>query len=379
MNQRNLRICLFGTYFYNYARNTAIREGLKRLGIQVVEAHREVPKNRLDLPQDFTLWRIILRIWKNLKASWFLFFESQKVFTSDIVIVLYPGYMVLPLAWLLCLVFGKKLIFDSFLLLYEPLITERKIADPKSVKAKLLKIVQRFLLKLPDQVMVDTQLRKKFLITSLGISAHKIFVVPIGTNEDLYKPKATDPRRSGKIQVFFFGLYNPVQGTNYIIRAINLLRDQKNLTFTMLGDGLMKKEIVDYAQQNRLENVNFIGVEPESELVSHIQNCDIMLGIFSDLDIGRHSVANKIFAALACRKPLISARSPAMLESFEHQKHVFYCEPEDSESLAEAIKTLAHDRKLRETLAQNGYEIYREKFSWEKIGRSLLDGIGQKV
>jgi glycosyltransferase involved in cell wall biosynthesis len=80
------------------------------------------------------------------------------------------------------------------------------------------------------------------------------------------------------------------------------------------------------------------------------------------------TVQNKIYQAIAMKKPLISGDSPAIQSTFKHREHVYLCERANPASLADTILTLKADPQLCERLAYNGYEIFKECFSVSKLG-----------
>lgn len=388
-----MKVCLFGTYNYHYSRNSSIRDGLKKLAVDVVEVHQEVQKSRLETPKDFSLLKAASRVGRKLLTSFWLLTQYSQVAECDAIIVLYPGHLDLPIAWAIAKLSGKPLIFDSFISLYDNMIIDKKVAAENAIRTKVLKYFEKLLLHLPDKLFTDTELMKNFIIKEFNINPEKIFVVPLGANDAVYKPapltldggtqmKNTNKGDSSEVdkqqtKVFFFGLYNPLQGAPYIIRAIKRLQNDKSIAFTMLGDGPLRQEILDYAKKHQLKNVKFIGFVPEKDLVKQIQNADIMLGIFSNSSIARRVIPNKVFAALACRKPLITARSPAAEKFFTHRKHTYYCNPEDPKSLAESIKAVAIEPKLQKKLAENGYAEYKKRFTPEQIAKALINGIKQ--
>lgn len=372
-----MKVCLFGTYNQNYSRNTSIKDGLKELGIDVVEAHVNIPMERLELAEDFTPIKTSKRIIQKMLASIRLLLNYRRILPCDTILVLYPGHLDLPAAWLISKLSGKKLIFDTSISLYDTMIIDKKIAFQNTYVAKILKLVEKILLMLPDKVFVDTTLMKDFINKKFGINLKKIFVVPLGANDKIYKPSLKKNIKDDKTHIFFFGFYNPLQGAPYIIRAIHLLEKEKNLTFTMLGTGALKQEVVNYAKKYQLTNVKFIESVPEKKLVSHIQKANIMLGIFSKNYTAKRVIPNKVFAALACSKPLISARTPAMTPFFKHRKHIYYCKPADHKSLAKAIQTLSKDKTLQKKLAKNGYAEYKKYFTSKQIAKTLLAGINK--
>ena len=369
-----MKICLFGTYNGNYTRNISIRDGLKQQGVSLTEVHFEIPVERMELPEDFSLQKSLSRIGKKLKTWAYFLSKYKKVRSSEVVIVLHPGHLDLPIAWLLCLVYKKTLVFDTGLSPYDTMIVGRNMADKKSLKVRLLKFSEGFLLRLPDKLFTDTKLMKQFIVSEFGIDEKKIFIVPLGADNAIYQPKKKK-LESAVTKVLFFGMYNPLHGVQYILQAARLLRDKKNVKFTLIGDGPLKKKFVDYAKKHRLQNVTFKGFMPKEKLVEHIQGADILLGTFSNSRIMQRVIPNKVFEVFACKKPLITARQPVLQEFFEDKSHLYYCKPEDSEGLAEAIKHLSVDKKLRNKLAENGHKVFKAKFTPKRIGKALLEGL----
>lgn len=380
-----MKICLFGTYNQNYSRNSSIKDGLKKLGVEVTEAHVEVPKQRLELPEDFSLQESVARIWRKVRTSASLLGRYGEVRMSDCIVVLHPGHLDLPIAWLFARLGGKTLVFDTSISPYDTMIVGRDMAKKGSVKARALKLAEGLLLRMPGKLFTDTEMMKQFIVDEFAIKEKKIFVVPLGANDAIYfpKPKITSDLPAGQagveqsqqIQVLFFGMYNPLQGAQHIVRAAKLLRNEKNIKLTLIGDGPIKKDLVGFVKKHKLTSVKFNGFIPEKELVKRIQDADILLGIFSNSKIMQRVIPNKVFGSIACKKPLITARQPIMEEFFEHQKSVYFCKPEDPKTLAQAIKRLSTDENLREKIAKNSYQVYKDTFTPKQIGKALLEGI----
>lgn len=371
-----MKVCLYGTYNYHYSRNSSIRTGLQLANVEIVEVHTAVPMRRMELKQDFSLGESVARFWQKLKTSVYLLSRYQEVLKCDVILVLHPGHLDLPTAWLLAKLGRKKLVFDTSLSPYDTMIVGRDMAKENSLKVKLLKWGEGFLLRLADRLFTDTELMKNFIVTEFGIAPNKVFVVPLGANDKVYFPsKRRFFGKDNKINVLFFGMYNVLHGAQYIVQAAYLLRRNKLLEFVLIGDGPSKQELVDFVAAKKMTNVTFRGFMPETDLVKQIQGADILLGVFANNKVMQRVIPNKIYGSLACKKPLITAHMPVMEEYFVHKKSVYFCVPEDAISLAAAIAELAHDEALCTKLARNSYAIYRKQFTPKQIGQVLLEGI----
>ncbi len=373
----NITICFFGMYNKHYARTSTLREGLHRLGAHIIEIHEEIPNERMELPEDFTLWKTVHRLQRKTFSLFRLLLQSWKISKSHAVIVLHPGHVELPFACLLTKIFGKQLLFDSSLSLYDTMFIGRGIADKSSFKARFVKNVESLLLKLPNKVFVDTDGMREFLIKELRVSPKKLFTVPLGANDAIYFPFNGKRCSSEKIDVLFFGLYNPMHGALVILEAAKMLRNQRDIVFTMLGDGYLKDDLIAFAKKEKLQNIRFVGFLPEVELVKRIQKADVLLGVFSKSPLFERVIPNKVFAALACRKPLITADRPIIRSLFRHNTDLLLCPTEDPTSLAKAILRLARSPKTRERLAHAGYKRYKEIGTPEAIATLFLEkGLG---
>ncbi|RJR16488.1 glycosyltransferase [Candidatus Microgenomates bacterium] len=369
------KICLFGTYDYNYSRNSSIRDGLRSIGVKVSEAHYNVPMTQLETKADFTVITSFKRIVVKL-TTWFrLLTKWRSVYESDAVLVLHPGHLDLPLAWIMCKLFGKPLIFDTSISPYDTMIQSRNLATGGSLKERLLWWVEKILLTLPDKLFTDTQGMSAFLQSTFAISENRLFAVPIGANTNVYQPQKVQKKSKNKVQVLFFGMYNPLHGAWQIVRAANRLKRDTQIEFLLIGDGPIKKDLIDYATKNQLKNVSFKGFMPEQALVQHINAADILLGTFSNDPIMQRVIPNKTFGALACKKCVITARQPVLEEYFTHEQNIYFTKPEDDRTLSDAIRKLAADQNSRNKIAEAGYQVFSNIFTPEKIGQALLTGI----
>jgi glycosyltransferase involved in cell wall biosynthesis len=73
------------------------------------------------------------------------------------------------------------------------------------------------------------------------------------------------------------------------------------------------------------------------------------------------------------RKPVISARTPAVEEFFTHRQNIFLCDEPLPHVLARAIIELRDDTALRERIAANAYTLVRKNHSPQAIGALLIE------
>ena len=373
-----MNIAVIGSYWQKYSRNRALVEGLRSSGANVTEYNYVIEPEKMNEAGDLGFVRVLKRAWQLITSSAFVISKTKTLSKADVIMCLYPGHLDLATAWLIAKIVNKPLVFDGCISLYDSLVIDKKVIQPNSLTAKLLLYLERILLTLPDLILTDTVSMGKFNTEKLNVPTEKLAIIPLGANDHIYK-KSSKKTTNRKTQVFFFGLYNPLQGTQYIAQAAKYLKNRKDIEIVMLGEGPDRAEAENIVKNNKLSNISFIGFVPEKELVSHIQDCDIMLGIFADTHIAKRVVPNKVFAGLACGKAVITANHPPINDFFTHKENMYVCKPNDPKSLSQAIIELADDKELRESIADNGYKLFKREFSSKVLGTKIMSELEMQL
>ena len=98
----------------------------------------------------------------------------------------------------------------------------------------------------------------------------------------------------------------------------------------------------------------------------------LCLGIFGTSAKAQHGIPNKVFFALATKRPVVTGDTPAMREIFTHGENIWLCPMVDAAALADSITELKHRPDLRAEIAQKGYELFVREFSIEAIKQGLV-------
>jgi glycosyltransferase involved in cell wall biosynthesis len=171
----------------------------------------------------------------------------------------------------------------------------------------------------------------------------------------------------------------PRKGVDYLIKAMaKVRREAPNTVLYLLGDHCIesyktyKTKLDAIVQSEQLENVVFLGWRSDAlEVLS-------LMDIFVLPTIGE-GVPKSIIEAMAMGKPVIATNVGGIPELVRHGETGFMLKPADSESLAEAIISLAKDNKLRnkfgakaERIASKEYSIRDNIAGLEKLYQELI-------
>ena len=89
-------------------------------------------------------------------------------------------------------------------------------------------------------------------------------------------------------------------------------------------------------------------------------------------------IPNKAFQALACGTPLVTANTPAARELLQDGESGLLIRPGDPEALAAALRRLAADPALGDSLSAGGLAAYRTRASEAVLGarwRGLIESL----
>jgi len=340
-------------YSPEYSRNAIIREGLKKNNIEIIPC-TDNSKN------------IIIR---HIKVFFKFLFSLHKNF--DFVFVGFVGQVIVLLIKPFTILKRKPIIFDAFMSLYDTIVLDKKLVKKNSIMSKIIFLLDKYSCKLSNIILLDTNQHINYFTNTFSINKNKFRRIFVGSVESLFHKK----EKTGKNKDFiigFYGYFIPLQGTEYIIKAANILRKNKDIRFEMIGSGQKFKESINLAKKLELKNISFLGEKPSNQLPDYIANWDIMLGIFGNTEKTSRVIPNKAYDALAMEKPLITANTPAINELLTHKKDVFLCNSADETSLANAILLLKNNRQLRNKIAKKGYNTFSQKCSTEIIGKELI-------
>jgi len=374
VNHHKYRICYFGAYEKNYSRNLVLIEGLKTLGVDIIECHNSAltpHKNRNAF--EYNLLPLILKAFKLLLIYPRLIIRALYM-DYDLLLVGYMGHIDMFPAKLISWLKNVPIIFNPLISLHDTLITDRKKISCNSIISKIIWYVDRFSCDLSNAVILDTQNNIDFFKQEFNLQHKAFYTLPVGA-QNIFSPEVSGNRvtsPSGKTKVLFVGSFVPLQGIEYICEAIEMLKKETEIEFCVIGRGQNSEEIFERYNMRRNGQVTLIDWVDYHDLPSYFQKSDICLGVFGINPKTLRIIPNKVFFAIACQKAVITADVPALKGIIEHGKNAILCPPGNSFSLAESILRLHNNPKLRLKIAIEGHKLFKEQFTSELLASELL-------
>ncbi|MBI4153987.1 glycosyltransferase family 4 protein [Candidatus Woesearchaeota archaeon] len=366
-----MRVTFFGTWDES-PRTKIMISGLRMQGVEVIECRAIAPWTKQRIKQDISPLTVFFGF---LKTQWKLKRQFLKKYRkSQAIIVGYPGWFDLPLAKIFSLLTGRPLVFDWFLSLYEAMVIDRKVYAKNSFKGRATFFLDKIACFLADYIVLDTEAHKEYLSKKFKVKK-PIIISHIGADEAVFHPLKKERKQ---FIVAFHGSFIPLQGIEFIIQAAKIL-EKEGILFKIIGAGQLYREAQGQAKSLQLKNVKFTGWRDADKVPEELKDADIGLGIFGATIKAQLVIPNKAYEVLAMQLPLITGKNLAIqkMPQFRHLENVYLCKMADASSLAQAILHLKKDLKLRKRLAQNGYRLFKEHFSAEKIGFALKESLAK--
>ena len=353
-----MRILYFGTYERDYPRNAQVIAALRRAGVEVNERHVSVWE------QNRHKWRAGAGTAARLAlAEARLFRRPREEF--DALIVGYPGHFDLAAARRAAT--GRPVVFNPLVSLYDTFVEDRRRFGPRSPGGRALKAIDRRALRGADLVIADTRANANFLGELGGLPRDKIEVCFVGAEERVFSP-GWEPEQP--FQALFVGKLIPLHGVATVLEAARIAAE---LRFRIVGSGQLEPLL-----QRRPPNVEHVPWVEYERLPEELHHAGCALGVFGMSEKARRVIPNKVFQALACGVPVITANTPASRELLLDGESAQLVPPGDAPALAAAVRRFAQDPALARRLADGGQRAYRARASEQVLGprwRTLIEGL----
>lgn len=220
-----------------------------------------------------------------------------------------------------------------------------------------------------DVIMMDTQGDIDWIVNKYNLDPSNIFVLPIGVDTSIFKPAPGEANE--KFTVGFHGGFIPLQGLDKIVETAQVLRNETDIHFDIVGAGSQYKKIRKLAEGYQLQNVQFRGWVNYDDINPIINAFDVCLGIFADSIKTDLVIPNKVYEYAALGKCIITKDTPAIKEVFTNGEDI-QLTAATPEKMAEAILAMKEDQEKRTNIGKAAYELIVNGYDPLNIGRKFV-------
>jgi glycosyltransferase involved in cell wall biosynthesis len=372
--QSKLTICFFGTYDNTYTSNKMVLQGLKDNNVKVVEVNSHTKVTRLDKKEEMNWVNLLKRIFGKARIINEIIKNWSEIKKCDAIYVGYPGHVDVFPAFIVAKLLGKKLVFNPLLIIYIGFAEEQGILNKNSLMGWVIKQSESLVYKMCDLVFADTPFQEEFLRRDFKVPQTKLKVLPIGADDKFYT-YTPYTNKSKKINCCYYGLYSPVHGVEHIIEAARILKNNKNITFSMIGIGNTFEPNYKNAQKLGLDNVKFYHDVPESEHPKIMAKSDLFFGFLAHTPTVDRVIPNKVYQGMAQGKLVVTADAPVTRSVFKNDENMVLVQPENPKALAQAIVDLSEHPLKRIKMIDASYKLFKTKYTPKAVGKQLKDDV----
>ncbi|MCJ8330095.1 MAG: glycosyltransferase family 4 protein [Lentisphaeria bacterium] len=209
----------------------------------------------------------------------------------------------------------------------------------------------------------------------------KVDVITNGLDIDTFcaKDKNQDLLKRYKIEdkfiISYTGTIGLACGLTVVIEAAQQLKSQTDNSthFLIVGDGAERKNLEMKANELDLADwITFTGRQDKDMVVDLIASSDACLVHLKKSDLFKTVIPSKIFEAAGMEKPIIMGVDGDARAIVEKAGAGLFMEPENTEELLKAIKTLKEDPKLRTKMGTDGNLYIKKHFDRENLAENYM-------
>ena len=266
----------------------------------------------------------------------------------DIVVGTSPQFFSALGAWLLSVIKWRPFVFELRDLWPASIVTVG--AMKRGLTIRLLERLELFLYRRATIIVSVTESFRHDLVER-GIDRNKIQVVRNGVDLSRYQPRRRSIELaerlgiSGRFVVAYLGTHGMAHALDNVLRAAQLLADDPDIVFLLVGHGAQKQMLRARAAEMKLNNVVFHKSVSKEQMPELWSTCDVALVHLKDDPVFSSVVPSKIFEAFGMGKPVIIAQPDGEAAELVREAGAGeWIPPEQPQALARIVREWHADR-----------------------------------
>lgn len=231
-----------------------------------------------------------------------------------------------------------------------------------SFKKKFLKIFTNKLTK--NKIVTNSKFNRNRIECILGLSKEKISVVPNGIKlpNELF---LTSERENIILTVGHFEAYKNVEV--WLQVAICFIKKNPTFQFVWMGNGSLVNEYkTKIAKLNLNNSIKLIGYQADPQSYYKKAKLYFQPSLYETQGLS-------IIEAIGFCLPCVASNRGGIPETISHGLNGYLCDPTDINGFVNLMQILIEDKSLYQQFQKLGYENIKNKFSFEKNTKAIID------
>ena len=229
-----------------------------------------------------------------------------------------------------------------------------------------------WMVKRASRIITPSNSIKTELCAAFGIHPDKVAVTPEAPRPVFKRREDHELLRRHGIAgdfILFVGTIEPRKNLRRLVEAFDQMLRNTSLSPTLViagGKGWMMDDFVSFIKEKGLKDrVCLTGYLEDQDLCGLYSTCRAF--VYPSLYEG---FGLPPLEAMACGAPVITSRTPALMETVDTAARLI--DPEDVDDIARAMTEMLSDAQVREHYAELG-KVHVKKFSWEQTALKTIE------
>lgn len=225
----------------------------------------------------------------------------------------------------------------------------------------VLKVLEKNIYKNNDLIVTVSKDMCR-LLSSRGIPNSKLAVVYnwidenkcyyISRHENFLFDKYSIDRK--KFIALYAGNIGHMQQIDTIVYAANILKNNNDIFFAIVGDGACKQKIETLIKELNLQNIKIYPLQP-MKLISYVYSLGDVGLVSLKSGVSKFALPSKTWSVMSASRPVICEIDDysEMNDIIRENDCGFTCLPKDAKTMAEDIVKLYNNEKLKNYMGEN--------------------------
>ena len=248
---------------------------------------------------------------------------------------------------------------------------------------RVFRRMESFLYRRADLVTAHSEGNRNYIVNA-GADPERVRVIPNWIDTEAIQPM---DRHNGlrarlglgeKFIVSFAGIMGFSQDLETVLQSAGLLKNQRDIAFLLVGDGVEKPKLEKIARDNDLDNVHFLPMQPKDKYPEVLAASDVCLATLRR-EVRTPVVPSKILSIMAAGRPVLASLpldgdAPRLIAAAQCGISI---SPGDPQAMAQATLQFYRDPERGEAMGAMGREFVVRHFSLEHCVKILESCIKQ--
>jgi colanic acid biosynthesis glycosyl transferase WcaI len=345
----------YGRVFSGYRNRLLSREWLN--GVEVVRTWSYISPQK-------TFWRRIFNFGSQSATALYGGFLAGK---PDIVLVFSPPLPLAATAWILGATWRVPWVLQLEDLYPEAAIQAGVLRNRLAIA--FFFAMERFLYQRATRISVISETFRR-IVTAKGVASDKLTLIPLWADPDSVRPLAKENKfrehydLAGKFVVIYAGNHGITSCLETVIGAAERLRNDPDIRFVFIGEGVKKASLQKTAREKDLKNVLLLPYQPREDFPVMLAAADLSV-VTLNQESAMTSLPSKAFNIMASARPILAVcpNESELAKLIRDAECGVNIPTNDPDRMADTVRQLKNDGNRLHTLGCNGRSQLERRFS----------------